>query len=135
MNVTKKVALVAAALAVIAALVAKLPISGGSRPTVREGLSIRGAVVQDDSDATKQLPISGVDISADDNAAASATTSDSSGFFSLSLRPELRPGTRIVLKLRNSDYKPLDLNVAAGDQLYVAHMTPVRAEAQSRGPV
>lgn len=135
MNVTKKVALAAAALAVIAALIAKLPISGGSGPSIREGLSIRGAVVQGDSDATKQLPISGVDISADGNVAASATTSDSSGFFNLSLRPELRPGTRIVLKLRNSDYKPLDLNVDAGDQLYVAHMTPVRTEAQSRGPV
>ena len=135
MNVTKKVALVAAALAAIAALIAKLPISGGSRPSIREGLSIRGAVVQGDSDASKQLPISGVDVSADDNVAASATTSDSSGFFNLSLRPELRPGTRIVLKLRNSDYKPLDLNVVAGDQLYVAHMTPVRTEAQIRGPV
>lgn len=134
MNVTKKVALAAAALAVIAALIARLPISGSPRPT-SEGLFIRGAVVQQDSDASKQLPISAVDISADDNVAVSATTSDTFGFFNLSLRPGTMPGTRIVLKFRNSDFKPLDLNVPAGDQLYVAHMSPVRTEVQSHGPV
>ena len=135
MNVTKKVALAAAALAVIAALIARLPISGGSRPNSSESMSIRGAVVQQDSDPSKQLPISGVDISAANDLSVSATTSDSLGFFNLSLRPEVKPGTHIALKFRNSDYKTLDLSVVAGDQLYVAHMTPVRPEAQSRSPV
>src|SRR5580704_13557047 len=116
MNVTKKVALAAVGLALLAAAVARLPISGWSRPTVTQALFIRGAVVEQETDPAKQLPISDVDVTAADNGAVSRATSDSSGFFSLSLRPEVKPGTRISLKFRNSDYKPLDLNVVAGDE-------------------
>ncbi len=100
MNVTKKVALAAAALAVIGALVARLPISGGSRPNISETMYIRGAIVQQDSDPSKQLPISDVNVSADNNAAVSGTSSDSSGFFSLSLRPASSPALPFVLKFR-----------------------------------
>ncbi len=49
MNVTKKVALVAAVLAVLAGAIGRLPISGWSRPTVAEPLYIRGAVVEQES--------------------------------------------------------------------------------------
>lgn len=65
MNVTKKVALAAVALAVIATTIARLPISGGSRPNISETMFIRGAIVQQDADPSKQLPISDVDVSAD----------------------------------------------------------------------
>jgi hypothetical protein len=134
MNVTKKVALAAATLAVLAAAIARLPTTGWSRPNVSLAMSIRGAIVQQEADPTKQLPISDVEVTADDNVALSGVTSDSSGFFSLSLHPEIKPGTPIVLKFRNADYKPLDLKVAAGDEIYVAHMAPIRREAQNRGP-
>jgi len=132
MSVTKKVALVAAALAIMAVAISKLPTSGWSRPKVIEPVSIRGAIIQKDPDPSKQLPISDVEVTAD--GALSGATSDSSGFFSLSLRPEIGPGTPIVLKFRNSDYKPLDLNVTAGDEIYVARVEPVRTEAPNRGP-
>ena len=135
MNATKKVALVAAVLAVLAGAIGRLPISGWSRPTVAEPLYIRGAVVEQENDPAKQLPISDVDVTAADNAAVSRVTSDSSGFFSLSLRPDVKPGTPISLKFRSSDYKPLDLNVVAGDEINIARMVPVRQEAQNRGPV
>ena len=133
MNATKKVALAAAVLAVLAGAIGRLPISGWSRPTVAEPLYIRGAVVEQESDPAKQLPISDVDVTAADNAAVSRVTSDSSGFFSLSLRPDVKPGTPISLKFRSSDHKPLDLNVVAGDEINIARMVPVRQEAQSRG--
>jgi len=134
MNVTKKVALTAAGLAVLAAAIAKLPISGWSRPNVVAAVSIRGAVVEQDTDPAKQLPISDVEITADDNLAISRSTSDSSGFFSLALRPDIKPGTPISLKFRNSDYKPLDLKVIAGDEVNIAHMVPIRREVQKGGP-
>jgi hypothetical protein len=134
MNVTKKVALAAAALAVLAAAIARLPISGWSRPNAPEPMSIRGAIVQQDTDPAKRLPISDVQVTAEDNVAVSAATSDNSGFFNLSLRPEVQPGTPIALKFRNSDYKPLDLKVAASDQIYVAQMAPIRSEAPNGGP-
>jgi hypothetical protein len=132
MSVTKKVALVAAALAIMAVTISKLPTSGWSRPKVSEPISIRGAVIQKDSDPSKQLPISDVEVTSD--GAVSNTTSDSSGFFSLSLRPEIRPGMPIVLKFRNSDYKPLDLNVTAGGEIYIARAEPLHTEAPNRGP-
>ena len=135
MNVTKKVALAAGGLAVLAAAVARLPVSGWSRPTVTQPLFIRGAVIEQETDPAKQLPISDVDITADGNTAVSHATSDSSGFFSLSLRPDVKPGTPISLKFRNSDYQPLDLNVVAGDEINIARMVPVRQEVQSHGPV
>jgi hypothetical protein len=134
MSVTKKVALAAATLAVLAAAIARLPISGWSRPNVSEAMSIRGAIVQQDTDPTKQLPISDVEVTADDNVAFSGAASNSSGFFSLSLHPEIKPGTTIVLKFRNADFKPLDLQVAASDEIYIAHMVPIRRESQNRGP-
>ena len=134
MSVTKKVALAAAALGVIAAAIGRLPISGWSHPAVSVAMFIRGAIVQQDADPTKQLPISDVEVTADANIAVSGTRSDSSGFFSLSLRPEIRPGTPIVLKFRNSDFKPLDLKVTASDESYIAHMVPIPREAQNGGP-
>lgn len=134
MNVTKRVAFAAATLAVLAAAVARLPTSGWSRPNVSVAMSVRGAIVQQEVDPTKQLPISDVEVTADDNVAVSGVTSDSSGFFSLSLHPEIKPGTPIVLKFRNADYKPLDLKVPASDEIYVARMAPIRREAQNRGP-
>src|SRR4029077_14049559 len=131
---TKKVALAAAALAVLAVAIGRLPISGWSRPTVSQPLFIRGAIIQQEPDPAKQLPISDVEVTADNNLAVSGTSSDSSGFFSLSLRPEIKPGTPIVLKFRNSEFKPLDLEVAANDEIYVAHMAPARQEAPNCGP-
>ena len=134
MSVTKKVALAAAILAVAAAAIGRLAISGWSRPNVSQPMLIRGAIVPQDSDPAKQLPISDVEVTADDNLAVSGASSDNSGFFSLSLRPETRPGTPILLKFRNSDFKPLDLQVTANDEIYVAHMAPARQEVPNRGP-
>jgi hypothetical protein len=135
MSVTKKVALAAAALAVIAVLIGSLPFSGFSRPASPATISIRGAVVQQDADPGKQLPISDVEVSADGELTASSATSDSMGFFNLSLRPGVGPGTPIILKFRSSDFKPLDLKIAANSQIYIAHMVPIRREEQARGPV
>jgi hypothetical protein len=134
MNVTKRVALAAAILAVAAIAIGRLPISGWSRPNIVQPTLIRGAIVQQDTDPAKQLPISDVEVTADNNLAVSGTSSDNSGFFSLLLRPEIRPGTPVLLKFRNTDFKPLDLEVTAGDQIYVAHMAPAKQEAPRGGP-
>lgn len=134
MNVTKKVALAAIGLAVLAVAIARLPITGWSRPNVTVAPTIRGAIVLQETDPSKQLPISDVEVTADGNMALSGANSDSSGFFSLPLRPDVRPGTPVILKFRSPDYKPLDLKVTANDEIYVAHLAPIRPDAPSGGP-
>jgi hypothetical protein len=109
----------------IAVLAAVLFIGGGvaligwQRP-----VTLRGAVVVQDSDPRKQLPIGGVAISAGDLAPSGATT-DSSGFFSLKLNKPIRRGHPIVLDFRHPQYRPLALDEYVTNELYVVHMVPL----------
>ncbi len=90
----------------------------------QKALSLRGAVLVEDSDPRKQQPIAGVAISAGDLAASDAK-SDSSGFFVLRLRKPIRQGHAIVLSFRDPQYRPLDVNEFVGNKLYVVHLVPL----------
>jgi hypothetical protein len=94
----------------------------------QKAISLRGAVLLQDSDPRKQLPIMGVAISAGDLAASDAT-SDSSGFFVLNLRKPIRKGHAIVLSFRNPQYRPLDLHDFVSNRLYVVHLAPLSSTA------
>jgi len=85
---------------------------------------LRGAVIRQDADARKELPIAGVEIT-EANGLAIRTKSDSSGFFSLALRPLLRRGRPITLMFRHPDYQPLDLSEFVGDKIYIARLAPL----------
>lgn len=87
-------------------------------------IALRGAVIVQDSDPRKQLPIGGVEISADDPSKAEAK-SDSSGFFVLNLPKPVRRGRAIVLHFRHAQYRPLDLHDYVGNQLYIVHLVPL----------
>jgi hypothetical protein len=87
-------------------------------------ISLRGAILVQDSDARKQQPIAGVTISAGE-LATSDVTSDSSGFFVLKLRKPIRRGQAVVLDFRHSQYHPLELNDFVGDKLYIVHLVPL----------
>ena len=93
-------------------------------------IEIRGAVMVQSTDARKQLPIGGVAVSADsvDNVPASASKSDSSGFFSLSLPKPIHRGRPIVLHFRSPQYRPVDLHDYVSNQLYIVHLIPVDTE-------
>jgi len=92
----------------------------------REALTyLRGAVIVQDSDPRKQLPIAGVDISAADDLAPSPATSDASGFFLLKLRGRIRKGHALVLHFQHPQYLPLDLRDTVSNHLYVVRLTPV----------
>ena len=84
-------------------------------------VTIRGAVLVQDSDPRKQLPIGGVAISAGD-LAPSGTTTDASGLFVLKLRKPIRRGHPIVLEFRHPQYRPLHLDEYVTNQLYVIHL-------------
>ncbi len=87
-------------------------------------IAIRGAVLVQDSDPRKQLPIAGVEISAGD-LAAGEVTSNSSGFFYLKLRKPIRKGHALVLEFHHRQYQPLVLHDIVSSQLYVVHLVPV----------
>src|SRR5271156_4447561 len=87
-------------------------------------VTLRGAVLVQDSDPRKQLPIGGVTISAGDLAASDAPT-DSSGLFVLKLRKPIRRGHAIKLDFSHPQYLPLDLDEYVTNQLYVVHLVPL----------
>ena len=113
-----------AVVSVVTALVVTVGILAIVRWQKQKPISLHGAVIVQDTDPRKQLPIGGVTISADDPSRAEAK-SDSSGFFVLNLPKPIRRGRPIVLHFRHPQYRPLDLHDYVGDQLYIVHMVPL----------
>jgi hypothetical protein len=130
----------------------------------RKPVTLRGAVIQRDSDPRKELPIADVVVTATDITVSDSKSdtsqffslslpkgirdlanlgsslanakSDSSGFFSFRLPTEERRGRPVLLRFRHPDYQPLDMKDYVGDQLYVARMVPVARtpRPQHQGP-
>ena len=93
-------------------------------------LSLEGAVIKQDSDTNKELPIADAKITVADGLAAGEGSSDSSGLFRVALRRGIKPGQPVTLRFRHSDYQPLDVQEIAGDKIYVARMLPTPSRAQ-----
>jgi hypothetical protein len=93
-------------------------------------ITIKGAVLSQDADPQKQLPIADVQVTGTSGLAVSSSKSDSSGYFSLTLRRGLRRRQPVILRFRHPDYQPLDLNEFIGDKAYIARMTPIPHETQ-----
>jgi hypothetical protein len=92
----------------------------------QKAVSLWGAVIVDDSDSRKQLPIGGVKISADD---MGSSETNSSGLFVLRLRKPIRKGYPVALHFRHPQYHPLDLNDVVSGKLYVVHLVPLSSTA------
>jgi hypothetical protein len=88
-------------------------------------VTLKGAVLSEDADPQKQQPIADVQITGSNGSAVSQTTSDTAGFYSLTLPKELRIRQSVKLRFRHPDYEPLDLNEFVGNKLYVVHMVPL----------
>jgi hypothetical protein len=88
-------------------------------------ITIKGAVLSEDSDPQKQLPLADVEITGTDGSTVSRAESDSSGFFSLTLRRGLRRRQPLTLHFRHASYQPLDLNEFVSDQIYIVRMVPI----------
>ncbi len=96
---------------------------------LRKPLTLTGAVMVQDADFRKQLPIANVEIRLTSGLTRGAVRSDSSGFFSLTLFKQVRTGQSITLQFRHPNYRPLDLNEVAGNQLYIVRMVPLARNA------
>ncbi|MGA8270392.1 MAG: hypothetical protein WB919_02465 [Candidatus Sulfotelmatobacter sp.] len=97
----------------------------------RQPVTLRGAVLRQDQDPNRQLPLSDVQITAINALGSGTSKSDPAGFFSLTLPKGLRRRQQVVLKFRREDYQPLDVNDFIGDKIYIVRMTPVPQEARA----
>jgi hypothetical protein len=91
----------------------------------RRSIVLQGAVVQQDSDSRKELPIPDVRVTVvTGGSLANETKTDSAGFFTFRLYPWLRHGRPITLSFVSPDYQPLTVNEFISDKLYVARLVP-----------
>lgn len=99
-------------------------------------LWVRGAVLMEDTDPRKEVPIADVEISLVSGPVAGTGRSDVSGSFSIPVRRQIRRGQPVVLRFQHPGYQSLVLQGGAEDTLYVAHMLPLArpANAQLNGP-
>jgi hypothetical protein len=128
MSGTRKLILGVVAVVVTGAIVAAMLLI---RPHTRP-MSLGGAVIREDADPKKELPLADVAIKAVANGAVIGDAkSDASGLFTILLRTRLWIGRPVTLQFRHADYQPLDLHDFVGDKVYVAHMVPVPHEANA----
>lgn len=103
-----------------------------------EPITLTGAVIRQDTDPNKELPIADVEITAKSGSATAEAKSDATGAFQLSLPRGLSPGQPIplrrgqpvTLKFEHPEYRPLELKEFIGDKLYIAHMVPIPHQSQ-----
>jgi len=90
----------------------------------QQPLTLRGAVLIDNTDPRKQQPVGGVTVSAGDLSDEEAT-SNPSGLFVLKLKKRIRKGHPIELLFRNPLFQPLDVNDIVANKIYVVHLVPL----------
>ena len=96
---------------------------------------IRGAVLTNAADPTKELPIADVQVSVLGGPLERTVQSDASGYFAIPL-PWRIPGRPISLRFEHPGYEALDLPDVGTDRLYIAHLvsTDTVAPAAANGP-
>jgi hypothetical protein len=98
----------------------------------RSTKTLSGAVIARNVDPNKEVPIAGVQITAVDGLPGRDSTSDSLGFFRITVPKWIRRSRPVVLEFRHPGYQQLDLPVTAGNELYVIRMTPNRPETRTK---
>src|SRR5260221_5827319 len=88
----------------------------------RQPITLKGAILRQDGDPNKQLPIADVEITATNSLGIGNSKSDASGFFRITLPKGLRRRQPVILRFRHEDYRPLELHDFVGDKSHVARM-------------
>lgn len=97
----------------------------------RQPVTLRGAVLREDKDPNKQLPLADVRVTAINALGSGTAQSDAAGFFSLKLPMGLRRRQQVVLQFRRKDYQPLDWSDYISDKVFVARMVPITHETKA----
>jgi hypothetical protein len=92
----------------------------------RQTVKLVGAVITQNEDPRKQLPVPGVHITANDGVSVTQAVSDSSGLFAFRFRKRLlSQHPSVKLTFAHPDYKPLELTEQISTQIIVAAMAPI----------
>jgi hypothetical protein len=91
----------------------------------RKPLSLKGAVIVQDSDSRERLPIADVEIAVGGDAIVAKAKSDSSGLFTIQLPESIRKGREVTLQFHHPGYHPLELHEFVSDKLYIAELVPL----------
>lgn len=131
MATTRKIAKIVGIVAAFAVIAVLVVIAVRSRRIRLRPTIIQGAIVKHNVDTKNESPIADVEISAENGMSAQEAKSDFSGFFRLTLLPQVQPGQSVVLDFHHPDYLPVKLQASVGDNLYVVEMAPVHGEVEA----
>jgi hypothetical protein len=100
------------------------------RRLYKSGTAIEGVTLTQDSDARRQAPISGVEVTAVVGEKVVRGTSDAAGGFRLTLPVrEVWARESAELQFRHSGYQPLNITPRPSDQIYVIRMSAINSKA------
>lgn len=99
----------------------------------KQPILLRGVVMVQDPDPPKRAPVAGVEVSAAGDLSASASKTDASGLFVLTLRKTIRRGHPISLHFNHPQYRSFDLKDYVQDKLYVVYLVPLSSKVTSQG--
>jgi hypothetical protein len=85
---------------------------------------ITGAVLEDNADPNKQLPVENAVIGAKSSEAAGESRSDASGLFRVTLSPPVYAGEPVRMTFQHPGYEPLETTTSAGGQIHIIRLTP-----------
>ena len=94
---------------------------------------LTGAVLQLDPVPGRQLPIANAEVTLADGLSTGSATSDPTGLFRLRLRPGVRIGQMVTVRLNHPGYRPMAIDEYVQDRPYVIRMVPASPEATTSG--
>jgi hypothetical protein len=109
------------AITLVTAVVIAITVSAVQR---RRNLVLRGVVIRQDTDPSKQVPVADAEITAITEGLTRQARSDQTGSFTIVLPKGFRSRRSVTLRFEHLNYRPLQLDEAIGDELFVAHMIP-----------
>ena len=124
-----KAALWIAAIALVAGGVAAVVLV--RRAERRPAITIVGAVISQSSQAEKESPIAGAEVTARSGTLTASSKSDASGFFKLVLPSGPEDSVPITLECRHTGYQPLVLPILGVGRLHVIRMVPTAPQPSS----
>ncbi len=124
----RKLAYRAAFLAAIAMSLATFAVIFLWRPRGSQQILLIGAVIRQDSDPSREVPIADVEVGVADDMAAQTSKSERSRLFRVRLRAGIERDQPITLTFRHPNYEPLDLTEQVAEKLYIVRMKALQKD-------